>query len=140
MKIETLARIVHEANRAYCLENEQYDQEPWEMTPKIIQHSALQGIKHLAANPELTPEQMHQNWMDYKLEEGWKYAEVKDVEAKIHPCLVPFDELPEFEKTKDTLFHAIVHPFLDELEWDEPGGVDIHASGGVQLNLKANQS
>jgi len=128
MKIETLARIVHEANRAYCLEIEQYDQTPWEVTPKIIQHSAIQGIKALAANPELTPEQMHENWMDYKLDEGWGYGETKDIEAKTHPCLMQYDNLPEFEKVKDLLFHSIVHAFLDELEWDEMGGVDIEVS------------
>jgi hypothetical protein len=28
-----------------------------------------------------------------KVKDGWVYGEVKDVEAKTHPCIVPFDAL-----------------------------------------------
>ena len=39
---------------------------------------------------------------------SWSYGEVKDAEAKTHPCLIPYDQLPEFQKAKDKLFVAIV--------------------------------
>lgn len=35
--------------------------------------------------------------MANKIADGWKYGEAKDPEAKTHPCLVPFDKLPEFQ-------------------------------------------
>ena len=145
MNIETLANIVHEANRAYCVSIEQYDHEPWEMTPKIIKESAIQGIKELSRRPELTPQEMHENWFQYKLNEGWTYGVEKDIAAKVHPCMLPYDDLPEHEKVKDKLFHSIVKAFLDELEWDEQGGrviegesKHIHASGAVftQVEMK----
>lgn len=47
-------------------------------------------------------------WMDDKLKDGWMYGETKDPEAKTHPCLVPFKELPIFQQKKDALFCAIV--------------------------------
>lgn len=128
MKIETLAGMVHEANRVYCHSIEQYDKEPWDMTPKIIQYSIEQGIKFLAANPDQTPEQMHENWFQYKLDEGWTYGTEVDVAEKKHNCMMPYAELPENEKLKDRIFHAIVHEFLDDLEWDEEGGVTIEGS------------
>jgi hypothetical protein len=36
------------------------------------------------------------------------YGEVKDAVAKTHPCMVPYDDLPEFQRKKDALFLAIV--------------------------------
>ena len=51
---------------------------------------------------------MHNNWSAEKVADGWVYGEVKDVEKKTHPCLVPFDQLPLFQQKKDKLFSAIV--------------------------------
>lgn len=46
--------------------------------------------------------------MKEKIGAGWGYGEVKDANAKTHPCIVPFDQLPEFQRKKDALFCAIV--------------------------------
>jgi hypothetical protein len=34
---------------------------------------------------------------------------VKDTELKKHPCIVPFDELPEKQRAKDYIFRQIIH-------------------------------
>jgi hypothetical protein len=46
--------------------------------------------------------------MAQKLAEGWKLGPVKNPEAKEHPCLVPFDDLPVEQKVKDYLFRGVV--------------------------------
>lgn len=46
--------------------------------------------------------------MEEKVNDGWVYGEVKDADKKTHPCIVPYNELPEFQKKKDHLFIAIV--------------------------------
>jgi hypothetical protein len=46
--------------------------------------------------------------MREKLETGWRYGKVKNEEARTHPLLVPFDELPPAEQAKDHLFISIV--------------------------------
>ncbi len=43
-----------------------------------------------------------------KLAAGWTYGPAKDPEAKRHPCLVPFAELPANQQAKDRLFFAVV--------------------------------
>ena len=48
-----------------------------------------------------TPEEIHEKWMDKKLEDGWIYGEIKDEVEKTHPCIVPYEELPMSEKIKD---------------------------------------
>lgn len=47
--------------------------------------------------------------MAQKILHGWKYGPRIDIEAKEHPFLVPFAELPYHEKAKDYIFHAVVH-------------------------------
>lgn len=42
--------------------------------------------------------------MRIRLQNGWTYGPVKDVEAKKHPNLVPYDELPPDQRAKDILF------------------------------------
>lgn len=143
MKIEVLASMVHEANRAYCFSIEQYSTAPWDLEPPIIQNSVIDGIKNLVNNPDLSPEHMHELWMKYKLDEGWVYGEVKDVDALIHPCLKPYSELPDSDKVKDVIFHALVSAFVDDLEWDEPGGDlkprHIHATADVVAAVGVNE-
>lgn len=55
------------------------------------------------------PEASHISWMNQKVEEGWVYGPVKDPEAKQHPCMVPFDQLPREQQAKDYIFRAVVH-------------------------------
>lgn len=47
--------------------------------------------------------------MRQKAAEGWVYGPVKDVDAKKHPCMVPFAELPVLQQAKDFIFRAVVH-------------------------------
>ncbi len=44
-----------------------------------------------------------------KIKDGWTHGEVKDADAKTHPCLVPFQQLPAHQQKKDKLFKAIVN-------------------------------
>lgn len=43
----------------------------------------------------------HRRWNAYIRSEGFTYAPVRNNLAKTHPCLVPFDQLPEKEQEKD---------------------------------------
>jgi hypothetical protein len=38
---------------------------------------------------------------------------VKDPDAKTHPCILPYHELPLEQRLKDSLFMAIVHALHD---------------------------
>lgn len=114
MTNESIARICHEANRAYCLAIGDDSQVPWEEAPAWQKESALKGVKfHFDASSTVSPERSHNCWMKEKLLSGWRYGPVKDVEFKYHPCLLPYDSLPEEQKHKNVLFAAIVNSFLD---------------------------
>lgn len=118
MKFEDIAKICHEANRALCASHGDLSQPAWEDAPDWQRDSAIEGVRfHLEApSTGRSPSASHENWCKQKLEEGWKYGEVKDAEAKTHPCLVPYDQLPPEQRAKDHLFTAIcraLHPFVD---------------------------
>ena len=54
----------------------------------------------LALSEELA-KKTHEHWAQRRCAEGWKYGPVRSDERKEHPCLVPYEELPENEKEYD---------------------------------------
>ena len=84
----------------------------WQLDIGSIE-STVKGISEVALDKDITPEKIHAVWMEDKLADGWTYGEVKDMEKKTHPCLVPFSELPEVQKLKDYVFIATVRSVLD---------------------------
>ena len=104
-----IARVCHEANRA--LQIIQADpgiavSEPWLDLDEESRRSIIFGVEGVLAGND--PEESHQAWVEFKLAHGWTLGDVKDLEAKTHPLLVPYDQLPEAARKKDELFIAIV--------------------------------
>lgn len=104
-----IARVVHEANRA--LQVEQADptiavSPPWDETDPETRASAVEGVVGVLEGN--TPEESHASWSAFKERNGWVYGSVKDGEAKTHPCLVPYAELPDSQRVKDELFVSVV--------------------------------
>lgn len=103
-----IARIAHEANRAYRSVIGEEPGPTWEDSPQVIRDSVVSGVVMLLEKPETTPRQSHEAWAAYKVAEGWIYGPEKDVERRTHPQLVAYDDLPAAQRVKDELFRAIV--------------------------------
>ena len=54
-----------------------------------------------------SPVELHGSWMQAYLGMGWTYAETYDCDAKTHPDLVPYADLGQLEKDKDSVFVAL---------------------------------
>ena len=108
MTIEQIAQICHEANRTLCVATGDNSQPSWAEAPDWQRESALNGVSFHLANPDASASHSHEEWLREKLATGWKYGPVKNPEAKEHPCIVPFEELPEDQQAKDYLFQSIV--------------------------------
>lgn len=50
---------------------------------------------------EKIAEGVHNCWAECRLREGWRYGEKYDQSQKLHPCLIPYGQLPESEKEYD---------------------------------------
>jgi RyR domain len=103
-----IARICHEANRAYCQAIGDNSQLPWDQAPEWQRDSAIAGVKFHLNNPEAGPAGSHKSWMETKTADGWTYGPVKNERHKEHPCMLPFDQLPAQQQAKDYIFTAIV--------------------------------
>lgn len=107
-RIENIARVCHEANRAYCLSIGDASQVPWADAPEWQRASAVKGVEFNIENPDAPESAVHDSWLEEKRAAGWKHGPVKDAEKKEHPCFVPYAELPDEQRRKDALFKAIV--------------------------------
>ena len=108
-EIEEIARVCHEANRAYCSMLRDNSQVDWYHAPAWQRESAIEGVKFHIGNPGAPAEASHENWMRQKEAEGWGHGPVKDAVLKTHPCMVPFAQLPIEQQRKDHLFKAVVN-------------------------------
>jgi hypothetical protein len=108
IKIEEIAKVCHEANRAYCEALGDKTQLPWDQAPKWQKNSAITGVNYHLCNKQSKPCDSHNSWLEEKKRTGWKFGPIKDAEKKEHPCFVPYDQLPEEQKAKDALFLGIV--------------------------------
>ncbi len=106
--IEAIARVCHEANRAWCEANGDHSQRPWDEAEQWQRDSAITGVRFALDNPDAPASAQHDAWSRDKIADGWTYGLVKDAAAKTHPCLVPFEQLPEQQQAKDRLFKAVV--------------------------------
>lgn len=109
-----IAQVCHEVNRTWCAINGDFSQPAWPDAPHWQKNSAINGVMFHVENPDAEASSSHENWMAEKLADGWTYGETKDPEAKTHPCLVPFDDLPHVQQVKDRLFRAVVHAMIDD--------------------------
>jgi formylglycine-generating enzyme required for sulfatase activity len=76
------------------MQQESYTPHPMD-TRDIELSAALQPlVEQMAKN-------VHEVWAQGRLDEGWNYGPVREDAAKHHPCLVPYESLPESEKEYD---------------------------------------
>ncbi len=117
-------QIVHMAHVSYCLGTGDY--RSIQPSQEDIS-STIEGIKAFIANPHQTPESQHNDWMKYKLSQGWTYGPTKDDTLKTHPCLVPYAELPAREKQKDIVFLDACRVALEVVQgnMNETGTVEL---------------
>ncbi|HEX8357547.1 MAG TPA: RyR domain-containing protein [Segetibacter sp.] len=107
-KIISIAMVCHYANKGWCEAFGDNSQKNWYEAEQWQRDAAISGVKFRLENPEAADATQHEFWMKEKVDAGWVYGAVKDPEKKTHPCIVPFNDLPDFERKKDRLFGAIV--------------------------------
>lgn len=72
-----------------------------EYVPSPIDTSDILLSKDLLKLTEKLAENVHENWAKRRCEEGWTLGPVRDDRKKTTPCLVPYSQLPEIEKSYD---------------------------------------
>jgi ryanodine receptor 2 len=71
-----------------------YIQQPIDTTDVKLPEELEQLVEQMSKN-------VHEVWAEARIKQGWTYGEQRNDELKTHPCLVPYEELPEEEKEYD---------------------------------------
>jgi len=71
-----------------------YDPKPIDTSDVVLEGDITELSELLAKNA-------HEVWAAGRIKDGWSYGERRDDEKKLHPCLIPYEELSEGEKEYD---------------------------------------
>ena len=69
--------------------------------PEPIDTSGVTLSEDLRRLTELLAKNAHDIWARQRMAGGWTYGPKRDDAKKQHPCLVPYEDLPETEKEYD---------------------------------------
>ena len=69
--------------------------------PNPIDTSKIELPEDLLELTEKIAENVHENWSEGRIADGWVYGETRDDVKKTTPCLVPYSDLTEEEKEYD---------------------------------------
>ena len=76
------------------MKKQKYTPQPIDTTDVALPKELEQLVEEMAKN-------VHEVWAVTRIKQGWKYGEKRNDELKTHPCLVPYEDLPEEEKEYD---------------------------------------
>ena len=74
--------------------NGNYIPKPAELDDVKLPDELNELVEHMAKN-------VHEVWAQNRIREGWSLGPYRNDELKTHPCLVPYEDLPEVEKAYD---------------------------------------
>jgi hypothetical protein len=81
---------------------------PWDEREQDFRDQFIKVIERQCGEQRSSsPEELHGSWMQSYLSMGWTYGEVYDREKRIHPDLVPYNQLGQLERDKDAVFVAL---------------------------------
>lgn len=69
--------------------------------PQPVDTSDVRLPEELQQLVEQMSKNVHEVWAQARISQGWTYGDHRDDKQKKHPCLIPYDELPEEEKDFD---------------------------------------
>jgi hypothetical protein len=75
---------------------ESYDPKPIDTSGILIPNEIVELTERLAEN-------IHENWSAQRMKEGWQFGPRRDDVKRMHPCLLPYKDLPENEKEYDRI-------------------------------------
>ncbi|MBO5920454.1 MAG: Ryanodine receptor Ryr [Bacteroidales bacterium] len=69
--------------------------------PQPMDTSDVQLPEELNELVERMAKNVHEVWAQSRIDQGWVYGQERSDALKTHPCLIPYEDLPEIEKAYD---------------------------------------
>jgi len=73
---------------------ETYIPQPLDTSDIVLPKELEQLVEEMSKN-------VHDVWAETRIKQGWKYGSERNDEKKTHPCLIPYEDLPDEEKEYD---------------------------------------
>ena len=78
-----------------------FDMNKGSYIPQPMDTSDVQLPQELNELVEKMARNVHEVWAQSRISQGWKYGPERSDALKHHPCLIPYEDLPEVEKAYD---------------------------------------
>ena len=76
------------------MKEEKYVPQPMDTSDVQLPQELNELVEEMAKN-------VHEVWAQSRMDQGWTYGPERNDAMKHHPCLVPYEDLPEVEKAYD---------------------------------------
>ena len=83
------------------LDKESEDEKNDNYIPQPIDTSDVELPEELIVLAEQIAKNVHEVWSAGRIKEGWSWGEERNDVEKTHPCIIPYEKLPESEKEYD---------------------------------------
>jgi RyR domain-containing protein len=111
---EEIARVIHMANaELQRIQGDPVPSQPWDSETQELRDGVIANVRN--ARGGMTPRLLHEEWVRDKERHGWTLGDEKDSQRKTHPCLVRYEELPDWQRDKNRLFVAIVRSLTHDM-------------------------
>lgn len=111
--LELILTVVHNANAVLKKINGEKHEELADMEP--ARRAGIKAAIKYALENDTTPEESHNKWLEAQENLGYKYGIEIDRDKLLHPCMVPYYQLPAEQKLKDDMFVAIIQSFKEKI-------------------------
>ena len=109
--IEQIAKTAHAIHRAYCLEMGIPTQPKWEDVDNGHKDVVYNSVGQIMQGSIKSVEESHNNFIEYKYSQGWRYGKDYSLNFKLNPRMVDFSRLTIEQKIKERLFFECVTSF-----------------------------
>jgi hypothetical protein len=107
-----IARLTHVVNNSLKQANGEDLMPEWDFLGDEDQNANMASVVAILNGDVTTADQEHNRWAAQKRADGWTYGMVRNNAEKIHPMLVPFEELDPIQQAKDLVRFAIVREMV----------------------------
>lgn len=114
-----IAQECHNKNNELMMMNGEEQNGNWDSLDRHTKFINLKSVIKALENPDLTAKDMHDEWMNNKIADGWKFGDVKDPELKTHPLIIDYDLMKDVDKMKDQIFIDVCNKYREIYDSEE---------------------
>lgn len=112
--IDKIACVAYTAIRTWCIRTKQEVSPEWTDLPDdYADHIKIVVARAFADMKTPSAKQLHERCLKDGKTAGWGYGAQVDREKKLHPDILPWEQMTMDQRMKDHIFSAVIRAFLE---------------------------